>query len=509
MLHGVSESMLLNYIEIMLNSERRLLMEPMIRLTSITLDDFKNTKHGKARLSSWFNGEPFPAADVVGLYGQNGSGKTSVIQAINLFKLLVTGQNVSRVVSDCVSKQTSKSTITIKGILFLSDDTAIAEFSYAVSLIIANDVPRICGETLKYKNLRTSGSKSKILFEYELSDTSDRVVVSPKQKWASLLALDSSAQFDAQLAWRLAEENCQSLLFSFEFQKVLSLLSDAEKNSSKQISDSARLSIESVLKPLRMVVTSLSLFGFTNLAVVSAAQQADGMANRLHISTHEGENGIFADNEFDVNIAKPTDLSGQEFDILKRTICSISPVIGSLIPGLALGVKELDRHFGDNGSVEVRAELVCTRGDITIPLRCESEGIKKLVSIIVLLIGVYAKPGACVAIDEFDSGVFEFLLGEILQVLKDHGKGQLIFTAHNLRPLEIVNDKSLIFTTANPDNRYVSFRGGRDGDNLRSRYLRAINLGGQPEVVYSPTSKFDIDSAFYEAGLASRGGLDG
>lgn len=43
-----------------------------------------------------------------------------------------------------------------------------------------------------------------------------------------------------------------------------------------------------------------------------------------------------------------------------------------------------------------------------------------------LLIDVYAKPSACVAVDELDSGIFEFLLGELLQVLKEHGRGQLI-----------------------------------------------------------------------------------
>ena len=133
-------------------------MELMVRLVSITLDDFKNTKHGEVRLSSWSNGEPFPAADVVGLYGQNGSGKTSIIQAISLFKLLVTGRKIDEVVSDCVSKETGNSAITTKGVLFLSDGTAIAEFSYAVSLLIANGMPRICGETLRYKDLRTSMS---------------------------------------------------------------------------------------------------------------------------------------------------------------------------------------------------------------------------------------------------------------------------------------------------------------------------------------------------------------
>lgn len=41
------------------------------------------------------------------------------------------------------------------------------------------------------------------------------------------------------------------------------------------------------------------------------------------------------------------------------------------------------------------------------------------------------KPSACVAVDELDSGIFEFLPpGELLQVLKEHGRGQLIFTAY-------------------------------------------------------------------------------
>ena len=39
-------------------------------------------------------------------------------------------------------------------------------------------------------------------------------------------------------------------------------------------------------------------------------------------------------------------------------------------------------------------------------------------------------------IDELDSGIYEYLLGECLEVMQDKAKGQLIFTSHNLRPLE-------------------------------------------------------------------------
>ncbi len=97
------------------------------------------------------------------------------------------------------------------------------------------------------------------------------------------------------------------------------------------------------------------------------------------------------------------------------------------------------------------------------------------------------------------SHFFEFLLGKILQAISDHGKGQLIFTAHNLRPLECLPSSCLVFTTTNPDNRYIKFRGSGASNYLRSQYLRAINLGGQKEQVYEPTSETEIGAAFYRA----------
>ena len=49
-------------------------------------------------------------------------------------------------------------------------------------------------------------------------------------------------------------------------------------------------------------------------------------------------------------------------------------------------------------------------------------------------------------IDELDSGIYEYLLGECLEVMQDKAKGQLIFTSHNLRPLEILENDSLLYT---------------------------------------------------------------
>ena len=47
-------------------------------------------------------------------------------------------------------------------------------------------------------------------------------------------------------------------------------------------------------------------------------------------------------------------------------------------------------------------------------------------------------------IDELDSGIYEYLLGECLEVMQDKAKGQLIFTSHNLRPY-VQNHKQKYF----------------------------------------------------------------
>ena len=135
-----------------------------------------------------------------------------------------------------------------------------------------------------------------------------------------------------------------------------------------------------------------------------------------------------------------------------------------------------------------------------IPLQYESEGIKKIISILQLLIVVYNKDSITVAVDELDSGVFEYLLGELLRIISEKGKGQLIFTSHNLRPLETLDKGFIAFTTTNPDNRYIRLKDIKTNNNLRDFYYRDIVLGEQEEPVYEPTNNYEIALAFREAG---------
>lgn len=72
----------------------------------------------------------------------------------------------------------------------------------------------------------------------------------------------------------------------------------------------------------------------------------------------------------------------------------------------------------------------------------------------------------------------------------------MIFTSHNLRPLETIDRGFIAFTTTNPENRYIALSKIKDNNNLRDFYFRDIVLGEQNEEVYEITNNSEIAFAF-------------
>ena len=115
-----------------------------------------------------------------------------------------------------------------------------------------------------------------------------------------------------------------------------------------------------------------------------------------------------------------------------------------------------------------------------------------------LLTAAYNDSSFTLAIDEFDAGIFEYIWGELLEIFAESGKGQLIFTAHNLRPLEVLNKKFLDFTSTDPKDRYVQLKSIARTNNMRNVYFRQIENGNK-EKVYNETRRKDIVDALQNA----------
>ena len=201
-----------------------------------------------------------------------------------------------------------------------------------------------------------------------------------------------------------------------------------------------------------------------------------------------------------IKLTGETVVPNDAYELIEHRFAVIDKVITKIVPNMSVKVVNRGTRINDKGEPSVIVELASGKNGNEIPLRYESDGIKKLIFILYSLVEMYHDDSVTIAIDELDSGVFEYLLGEILTVLQENAKGQLIFTSHNLRALEVLDKKSIMFSTTNEKNRYIRFKNVKGSNNLRDVYYQDILLGGQDECVYEPTSPGSIRRAFKSAG---------
>ena len=464
-----------------------------VRLESIEINNFKNVKYGKINL---INPRTNYNANLLGLYGQNGSGKTALVDAINILKYILSGVKLHHSFADYVNigcdyarlkfairitdKTTDEKTyVDFEFKLRKEEDSDSGKNALEPSASIKQYRVVIFDEALSYSGTCRSGRK-KIL---SLIDTSKGEVFGPASKLASLSNKNKTAQTDMLVAKKLASATSRSFIFSGEFLKIVN------ENCKDEIA--------------LYILKTLSRFGQTELFVITSANIEMVSLNALPLSikynTKEKNMTAIGDIALPLN---GTIVIPQEIYIIVNDVLSImNIVLDKIIPGLTISIKNLGKIIDQNGEYGVQIQLMSLReGMKEIPLQYESDGIKKIISVLHLLIQMF-NTSITVAIDELDAGIFEYLLGEILHIIQDHGKGQLIFTSHNLRPLETLNRCFIAFTTINPENRYTRMYNVKTTNNLRDLYYRDIMLGSnQNEELYMPTNNSEIALAFHEAG---------
>ena len=261
---------------------------------------------------------------------------------------------------------------------------------------------------------------------------------------------------------------------------------------------------ENNFKHCSEVITALFRFALKDLFVIRNTHSGVISANfLLPMAFKIEQNDIGMKGDFAVPLTKPIELSEDRKLLLDAIVEQINMVLFTIIPGMKIGVHNNGKQLMDSGENGYRVELVSVRENMPpIPIRMESEGIIKIISILNALIQTFGNPSICLVIDELDAGIFEYMLGELLDIINKSAKGQLIFTSHNLRALEMLDKDSIMFSTANPDRRYIRMKNVKASNNLRDTYLRGITLGGQDEVIYEETDSLRIARAFRKAGRA-------
>ena len=460
-----------------------------VRIESIELKNFKNVGYG---CLDFENTKKEYKSSILGLYGQNGSGKTALIDALELLRLALSGRPVPGYFADYINVDSDYATIKYGLSIKEPKENSFYSVFYEVSIRrdtedFGQNTDSSSGGTARKTTLFDEilsyaydgpGKKTRLsaLFDTKSADTA----FIPRAKYNEIIGKDREAATDLLVAKRLAHATSRSFLFSREFLNRLN---------------------HSCKEP-RYLYLMNSLVNFGNYEFFVITTRNAGLINMDALPlafNYSGEKKL-PNRSVLVKLDEPSVIPEDALPVVKNVTDNMNVVLRQLVPGLTISVKELGTQLMPDGAPGSRIQLVSNKNSKEIPLKYESDGIKKLISVLQLLIVIYNKPSITVAVDELDAGIFEYLLGEILRIISEKGRGQLIFTSHNLRPLETLDKGFIAFTTTNPMNRYIRLSNVKTTNNLRDFYYRDIVLGEQSESVYEPTNNSEISLAFREAG---------
>lgn len=465
-------------------------MESIITLNKINIKNLKNVYNGSITFNKESKRETLK--HVTGIYGQNGSGKTSIIDSLVLLKELLLGRKLSNDFIYLISANKEDMILDFEFLMGLNDENYKIFYEVEISKVEENlndtdddndkenPLIKITKEKISYSKLDNEKwtRKCDILnYEYE----NKKIPFTPKKTYEEMVSKRKDNELDLKFQKEFSKRLCKSYIFN---------------NDNIKLFENTMTEDVEIVK----IIKSMQYFAKYNLFIVE--NDESGVINTFgimpfsfRIEDKDGmSTGVIAIKLFDITTIDKTKL-----ETLNKIIDQINIVVENIIPNLNIELKNYVIETLKDGREGYRVQLISNREGIEIPLKYESDGIKKIISILSALIAMYNNEKILLAVDELDAGVFEYLLGEILDVIKDNCKGQFIFTSHNLRALEKLDKDSIVFTTTNPENRYIKFTSVKSTNNLRDFYLRGILLGGQKEEIYNGTNKAYISRSFRKA----------
>lgn len=425
-------------------------------------------------------------AEILGIYGQNGSGKTAIVDALYFLQKVMVGTDLDQSLEDYMDMDSDTAEIFADFNIFI--DGIVFEIGYRLSLSREEKEVVISRETLSAaKNENGIRTNKTVFMDYQRDQAN--AIFKPQKRLDEILEENKEIKTDLIVARKMAEKSNCSYIFGESSREIFCR---EYQNGFQQFS---------------VIISSLFEFALKDLFVIRNTHSGVISANFVLPMAFRIENdNIGAKGDFTVSLTEPILVDEERKKLLETIVEQINIVLYTIIPGLQVTIKNYGKQSLNDGEEGWKLELMSKReGMKEIPIRMESGGIIKIISILNALIQAFGNPSICLVIDELDSGIFEYILGELLDIFKKSAKGQLIFTSHNLRALEMIDKESIMFSTTNPNNRYIHMKNVRESNNLRNMYIRSITLGGQSEEIYEETDSLKIARAFRKAGRGARG----
>ncbi|MBQ9016309.1 MAG: ATP-binding protein [Firmicutes bacterium] len=380
----------------------------------------------KKKVTNDFNPDRYR---VKAIYGENGSGKTGIVTAVQILKELLTNRNYLNessnqvFLNEIVNKKTQSLCITCEFVFDLAETIQVYKYNVELSRQATGEY-EIIREKLLFKNAGAGSTTYKPVFEI-----TEKSIVELRVK---------------QEARGLVESVTTNLLGASTLNSILI------KNGMQK----ALREIEPDFSRNMMALLGLGVF----MRVFLPSSDEHDMYF-LHETLKEPANYDKVTESLNEILARTRQFSGinsrrvpkDQIDVFEEKIQRLS----RFLQLFKTDIQSIDIEKQENVNT-YECDLLLNYGDYRVHTEFESTGIKKLIRLFDALNAAAA--GDIVFIDEMDANINDIYLTKLIEYFMLYGKGQLCFTTHNTSPMAVLmrNKKSIDFLSN--DNQIIPWR---------------------------------------------------
>ncbi len=431
-----------------------------IKFKGVSFKNFKSIEDAKFEMKE----------NLTGIYGENGIGKTSVVQAIELLRLdlayssgivpfeaLVPNGN-GKEPFEYIENEYEDKLLTGKNELELEYEFSIDNFIYQYSkyLYYGDDKCEKFEEKITYYNIN---QKDKIhqIFNREV----DRNL--------------STTLFEYELFGKVQYIEMKDLTTK-GLTKLSSLYSDVINIidivlASDKVTNMQKTHLDNIIKFSHFIIDA---------TIINIGDQQVYGAGIIPLNVHLYNEGMEAHGKIPL-IPEVHYYSEQEIGAICDTFDSINMILSAILSGRSLELSKEKTSVSETGEKKFTIQILVNQPNGSkVSIDKESTGIVKLISILAALVELMRNSNYLLIIDELDAHVYEYLLSILINELSENIIGTFIFTSHNLTLFESLEAQNISIIQRNPENGKVDFvflKKANRKTNLRNLYIRSLYLG--------------------------------
>jgi len=423
-------------------------------IKSIEIKNFKTIKDSKIEFRR----------NLSAIYGPNGTGKTAIIEVLDIMK--------SYFINPFMKDKSLENKI-LKGIsigvkkLMIDIVFSIDEFDYKILVEFnkyTDDSLYVSREELSFKE-----TNSRRKFKNIVKIVNNENLLSPE------IYIENSTKNNFDILEKSILKGIEggAKRFINDFANLSSYLSLIIKYAN--LKDNKTTSIPKKLDSLMTQFAKIQKI-FLNMVIITLKEQALYNLNLL-IPMNIHTNNVHGTLAVNYRDSIGNIYTEKEAEILEETVKEINSIFSTIIPNSKLSTERKITSL-EGEELKIGVNIYVEREGRKLLLDQESTGVIKLVSLLSIILYYIKDKNAIVAIDEFDIHIFEYLLALFLEKISLYARGQLIFTAHNLLPMEKLDKESIIISTKDRKKgvSYVYLKGASVTTNLRQKYLRSQTM---------------------------------